>query len=227
MSYPFYLGESLNSRAAARDFAGFEMLVKRNVDVILNAPHESPSVKKLRVSALISLVVRAVFRSGANPVELFGLSSDTYRKLSKVPAGRRDDIKSLLMGFASKALKLVPEVSYAHPSLLQRFFDEVDGDKEGQLTVELCARSLNVSASHLCRAIKSATGRTPSEYIRLAKLSRGRELLATHSVTQAALESGFSKVSTFISLFRKNYGETPGVFKRRMSMGQMTGTFVS
>jgi AraC-like DNA-binding protein len=47
-------------------------------------------------------------------------------------------------------------------------------------------------------------------------------MLATHSVTQAALDSGFSKVSTFISLFRKNYGETPGVFKRRMLMGRQS-----
>ncbi|PYV36704.1 MAG: hypothetical protein DMG06_30125 [Acidobacteria bacterium] len=217
MTYPFYLGENLVSCAASRDFVGFTTLVGRNVDVIMNAPHESPSVKKLRVSAIISLTVRAVYRTGADSEKLQHLGLETYRKLSRISGRARDDIKYLLVTFASQALKLVPEVLHRHPNLLQRFFEQIEQHKDGQLTVELVATSLKVSGSHLCRAIKMATGRTPSEYIRLSKLSRARELLATHSVTEAALDAGFSKASTFISLFRKTYGETPGVFKRRMS----------
>jgi AraC-like DNA-binding protein len=216
--YPFYLGENLMSCAASRDFVGFATLVRRNIDVIMNHPHEPPSAKKLRVSALISLVVRAIYRTGADPEKLQELGFEAYQKLSKIPARKRDEIKGLLIAFATSAFKLVPEVLHSHPSLLQRFFDQIDQDKDGKLTVEVVAGNLNISASHLCRAVKMAAGRTPSEYIRLAKLSRARELLATHSVTDAALDSGFSKVSTFISLFRKTYGETPGVFKRRMSL---------
>lgn len=183
----------------------------------MNAPHEPPSVKKLRVSAIISLTVRAIYRTGADPEKLQHLGLETYRKLSRISGRGRDEIKELLVTFASQALKMVPEVLHKHPSLLQRFFEQIERHKDGQLTVELVASNLNVSGSHLCRAIKMATGRTPSEYIRLSKLSRARELLATHSVTEAALDAGFSKASTFISLFRKTYGETPGVFKRRMS----------
>jgi AraC-like DNA-binding protein len=218
VTYPFYLGENLVSCAASRDFVGFTTLVRRNVDVIMNAPNEAPSVKKLRVSAIISLTVRAVYRTGADPDKLQHLGVETYRKLSGISGRERNEIKDLLVTFASQALRMVPEILHRHPSLLQRFFQQIEQHKGGQLTVELVATSLNVSASHLCRVIKMATGRTPSEYIRLSKLSRARELLACHSVTEAALDAGFCKTSTFIALFRKTYGETPGVFKRRMSI---------
>lgn len=220
MAYPYYLGENLISCAASRDFVGFVNLAQRNIDVVLNAPQELPSVTKLRVSAILSLVARAVYRTGADPAKLQSLVLEAYRTLSKIPARERDEIRAMLVTFSSEALKLVPDALQPHSSLLQRFFDQIEQDKDGLLTVDRVAHSLQLSASHLCRAIRSATGRTPSEYIRLAKLTRARDMLATHSVTQAALDSGFSKVSTFISLFRKNYGETPGAFKRRILMGR-------
>jgi AraC-like DNA-binding protein len=116
----------------------------------------------------------------------------------------------------------VPERSKPHPSLLERFFDEIAKENNPGADVAGVAGALGVDPSHLCRAVKVATGRTPRDYIRQAKLSRGRELLFTSSVTQAALGSGFAKVSTFIALFRKCYGETPGTLKRRISFAGMS-----
>ena len=214
MAYPFYLGENLSSRAASLDFAGFASLVKRNIDVILNLPFEPATVKKLRVSSMISLVTRAVYRAGADPQKIQQLGVHCYSDLAKLSAGRRDEIKNLLVKFSERAVRLVPEKLKPHSSLLQRFFDEVARE-------DVSISVAGVDPCHLCRAVKAATGRTPSDYIRQAKLSRARELLVTSSVAQVALASGFAKVSAFIASFRKYYGETPGAFSRRMSLGGM------
>lgn len=216
MAYPFYLGENFNSTAASRDLVGFSNLVKRNVDVILNTPGERATVRKLRVSAVISLVVRAVYRTGAEPEKIQELGTNCYKKLAKLSAGQRAEIKNLLVAFSEDAIRLVPETVKPHPSLLQRFFDEIGKATVESATVSAVASALGVNPSHLCRAIKTATGRTPSEYIRRAKLARARELLVNSSVTQAGLDSGFSKISAFIALFRKHYGETPKEYKKRM-----------
>jgi len=59
----------------------------------------------------------------------------------------------------------------AHPpSLLQRFLNVLEQEREGKLTVEQVARKLNMSPSHLSRLIKMTTGRSPSEHIRVSKL---------------------------------------------------------
>lgn len=217
MSYPFYLGENLNACAAARDIAGFVNLVERNFHVIVNAPAESATVKKLRLSALVSLVVRAVYRTGASPMQLQELGIDCYKQMSRLRAGQRDEMRKLLVAFSRRALTLIPDRARRAPTLLQRFLAEINDNDGTPLAVAQVARTLNVSASHLCRAIRTATGRTPSEYIRVAKLSKARERLLHVSVTQAAADCGFGKVTTFIALFHKHYGETPGAFRKRMS----------
>ncbi len=222
MSYPWYLGESLVATAASHDLTAFTNLAKRNLDVIMNTHSQSATVKKLRLASLVSLISRAAYRAGGNPDRVFDMSMVCYEQISKLRIGQREELKKTLLAYCSSTFELIPEVSCRRPNLLQRFLQELDQDKEGQLSVEGVAGKLKVSTSYLCRVLKVATGRTPSEYIRLAKLSRARDLLATTTVTYAALESGFNKVSAFIELFRKHYGQTPGAYKRGLLSGGLT-----
>jgi AraC-like DNA-binding protein len=111
----------------------------------------------------------------------------------------------------------VPEGPSVTSNLLQRFLDELERDRDGRLNVDEAARRLRVSPSHLSRVVRLASGRSPSEHIRMAKLGRARDRLATVSVTDAAMGCGFGKVSSFIALFRRYYGETPGEYKRRIA----------
>ena len=220
MAYPFYLGENLAATAASRDLIAFASLASRNFDVIMNTHGQSRTIKKLRLAGLVSLISRAVYRAGGNPDQVFDISMVCFERISKLRVDQREELKAILLAFCARALELVPEVPRKHPNLLQRFLQELDQDAEGRLSVEIMAQKLKVSASHLCRAVKLATGRTPSEYIRLAKLSRARDSLVNHSVTQVALDSGFGKASSFIALFRRYYGETPGAYKRRLQIGR-------
>jgi len=219
MAYPFYLGEGLATAAAARDAGTFVGLAKRNFDVIMNTHSQSGTMRKLRVAQLESLISRAVYRSGANPERLFALSMECLDQIRKVRVQQREELKNVLLNFCSSSLRLLPEFPCAHPSLLQRFLREVEQNQDRKVTVAAVAARLRVSPSHLSRVIKASTGRHPHEHIRLWKLGRAREKLAETSVTQAALESGFGKVSAFIELFRKHYGETPGAYKRRLITG--------
>ncbi len=218
MSYPFYLGESLAAAASSRDEAALINLVKRNFEVIMNTHSQSGTMRKLRVAQLEALISRAVYRAGADPDRVFETSMRFLEQISKLRVRQREELRNTLTAFCSCLMQLIPDFPRSHPSLLERFLNVMEQDKEGKLTVEQVARKLSMSPSHLSRVIKMATGRSPSEYIRASKLRRARERLASASVTQAALESGFGKVSSFIALFRKYQGETPGVYKRRLAL---------
>jgi AraC-like DNA-binding protein len=218
MSYPFYLGETLATAAAARDVEALCGLAKRNFDVIMNTHSQSWTMRKMRVVQLEALISRAVYRAGAEPEPLFEVSMQFLDRFGRTPARDREQLKATLIDFCRCAMEFIPQFPHSHPNLLQRFLREVEQDVHGKLRVADAARRLNVSASHLSRMVKLATGRAPHEYIQLHKLARARERLAEVSVTQAALENGFGKVSTFISLFRKHHGETPGAYKRRVTL---------
>ncbi len=217
MSYPFYLAENLNR--TVRDETAFVTLALRNFEAIMQTHSQSATMKKMRVIQLEALISRAIYRTGAEPDPLFRKSMEFLQKLSKTPVDRSDCLRTVLVEFCEEVLRQVPNETSRVPSLLERFFEYIRNEAANPLTVAVVAQALSVSPSHLSRAVRLATGRPPSEFIRFTKLARGRERLATSSVTRAALDSGFNKVSAFIAQFRKQYGETPGTYKRRLEMG--------
>lgn len=65
---------------------------------------------------------------------------------------------------------------------------------------------------------RRATGRSPRWYLLEQRLARARERLAEQaSVTEAALDAGFSSSQHFSATFRKLYGETPTAYLRRIN----------
>ncbi len=65
---------------------------------------------------------------------------------------------------------------------------------------------------------RRATGRSPRWYLLEQRLARARDRLAGRaSVTEAALDAGFSSSQHFSATFRKLHGETPTAYRRRIS----------
>lgn len=225
MKYPFYLVENLTAAAMERDDRAFANLVERNFTVIMNDAGQTATVRWLRVAQLVSLITRAALRAGGRSQELFALSQLYLERLSRIPVNARTQMRELLLEFSNEVLEQLPSPLQAQSTLLRRFLELLGAADFQQVSVNELAQSLGVTASHLCRAVKAQTGRTPIEHIRVTKLTHARNLLNNNSVTRAAIDSGFGKVSTLISLFRREYGETPGRYKRRLTQTNSSGEF--
>ncbi len=76
---------------------------------------------------------------------------------------------------------------------------------------ELFASEMNVSGSLLYKKIKSLTDQSPSDFIRLVRLSKSAELLESgaYNITEVSELCGFTSVSYFSTVFKKHYGKTP------------------
>ncbi len=76
------------------------------------------------------------------------------------------------------------------------------------------AAEIGMAPRTLARRFLAETGLTLSAWRQQARLMRAQEMLAAgHSVTAAALESGYDNVSAFIAMFKREYGVTPGRHK--------------
>ena len=85
------------------------------------------------------------------------------------------------------------------------------------VTLQEVAKHVGTSTRQLHRAFLSNTNDAPANYWRKLRLEHARRQLADTSsnVTTIAIESGFSDASHFILWFRKQYGETPSVYRKR------------
>ena len=87
-----------------------------------------------------------------------------------------------------------------------------------EITAEEVAAQCNMSYSYFSRFFKMAVGRSFTKYLNEIRLSEAEKLLITtdKSVTEVAMETGFSSISYFISQFRENRYLSPLQFRRKL-----------
>jgi AraC-like DNA-binding protein len=80
------------------------------------------------------------------------------------------------------------------------------------LTVTDLARQVNLSSSAFTRLFREATGRSPYQFVKEARLTRARDLLddGRLGVTEVSHHVGYPSLSHFIKAFRNRFGATPG-----------------
>lgn len=88
-----------------------------------------------------------------------------------------------------------------------------------EISIEEIARQLGYNASYLGSMFKAKTGKTISRYRNeLRMLSAKRMLLETDlSITEIAVQVGYSDTSYFDRLFYKFYGDTPKNYRKKLN----------
>jgi AraC-like DNA-binding protein len=84
---------------------------------------------------------------------------------------------------------------------------------------DLC-RNAHAQARSLEYAFREVLGVSPIAYLRVIRLNRAREILHTaavwtQSISQIALDSGFSHLSQFAVDYKRHFGESPSVTYQR------------
>lgn len=103
-------------------------------------------------------------------------------------------------------------MSRLHEVMLEKMSDST-------LSINDLSSALNISNSTLFRKIKSNTGLNISEYIRLSRLKRAAELLASgkYRVNEVADMVGFASSSYFSANFQKQFNVSPSAFVKNLN----------
>lgn len=74
-----------------------------------------------------------------------------------------------------------------------------------------------MNAKYLSSFFKEQTGENLSDYINRVRLSKAKLLLkgSNMTVNEAALKTGYNNCNTFIRVFKKYEGITPGKYKEQ------------
>lgn len=100
---------------------------------------------------------------------------------------------------------------------LEQIRDYVNSRTVGLPQPAEVAQACGISASHLRRLFKQATGQTLQNYIESVRLQRACALLSNSDMPLKliAWQLGFTHCSSFSYAFRRATGETPGQYRRR------------
>jgi AraC-like DNA-binding protein len=118
------------------------------------------------------------------------------RLLSVAPEGEER------RGLSRSALKCVDEY--------------IDANLDSTLDIDELAALARMSASHFTRSFNKSVGMTPHRYVVQCRIAKARELLARTdlSLTDIALNIGFSDQSHFSRRFQEFVGVPPGAYRR-------------
>ncbi|PKM55867.1 MAG: AraC family transcriptional regulator [Firmicutes bacterium HGW-Firmicutes-5] len=112
-------------------------------------------------------------------------------------------------------LNLTQALDKTNIERLQKVFDYVDEHFDQEISIQDMAKLCAVSYSYFSRFFKSAMNRNFSAYVNFIRISKAESLLTTSelSVTDIALNVGFSTTSYFIEQFKLYKNMTPKRFR--------------
>ena len=86
-----------------------------------------------------------------------------------------------------------------------------DNISDSEYSVNELCNDLGMSRTSVYNKIKSITGQSPNEFMRIMKLNRAKELLATrkYNISEVAYMVGFSDPKYFSTCFKKQFGFSP------------------
>ena len=96
-----------------------------------------------------------------------------------------------------------------------RVLEYINGHYTEELTQDGLAEYAGLSKSHFSRLFKQYTGFTLGDYLHRRRIKAAEELLEdpSNSITEAAMNAGFSSIPTFNRLFREFHGCSPREYR--------------
>ena len=101
------------------------------------------------------------------------------------------------------------------PRALARVRDYVDAHLRDAIRLEDLAAAACISRFHFARLFRASTGASPMQYVRHARVTAAKAMLAQSdpSIAEVAAELGFFDHSHFTRTFRSVTGVSPGQYR--------------
>ncbi|GAB6989241.1 helix-turn-helix domain-containing protein [Paenibacillus pini] len=134
-------------------------------------------------------------------------------------------ICKVFLWFLRKSQDQQPNWDIAHSlkeidfQMLQQVFEYIDERYMDDITAETAARMCNLSYSYFSRKFKAIMGKTFTNYLNYIRITEAEKLLLTtdSSMTEIALEVGFSNSSYFIQQFKQYKNISPSQFRKKIT----------
>jgi AraC-like DNA-binding protein len=183
--------------------------------------HKPASLNFLKSFAmeLIVMMSRTAVDAGADPARIMGMNSTHFSSLTAI-----DDEEELSPWMTDVLERLMAEIQAQRRSRRQLHLSRAIGYIEKHLAENISrdevARQGGLSPGHFSHLVREEMGQTFRELVTHYRVRHARDLLARtrRSLSEIALDCGFTDQSYFTKIFRKISGQNP--LRYRKSLGR-------
>ncbi len=124
--------------------------------------------------------------------------------------------RMLTMLLVEREQSLPPNERSDMPEWVYQAADAIAAHCGDAISLDVIAKEYFVNRAYFSRQFKRYMGLSPKEYQMLCRLEKAVTLLqeTDYSVAEIAGRSGFSSQSLFAKMFYRQYGQTPGAYRR-------------
>lgn len=99
---------------------------------------------------------------------------------------------------------------------LRQIYHYIEANYKNEIDVNIVAEMCHLTTSAFCRYFKKATHFTFTDFLNQYRINQSKKLLMQNlNITETSYECGFSNLSYFNKVFKKNTGENPSDFRKR------------
>jgi AraC family transcriptional regulator len=190
-----YLRQSLFASAVEEMYGGDGC----TADVVPKFAFTDPLLEQLAVA------IMAALRDGTSEDRLY---VDTMAHMISVHLARHHSTRV-------RSERIIVADGLSRPAL-RRLLDYIEAHLGDDLSLDLMADEVDMSAFYLSRVFKEALGQSPHQYVLGRRVERAKELLRDTSdpIADVALSVGFSSQSHLSNWFRRLVGVTPSTYRK-------------
>jgi AraC family transcriptional regulator len=115
-------------------------------------------------------------------------------------------------------VKPVKTITTDNPAFILRAVRYIEKNLAEKISLDMIAKTANLSKYHFCRLFFRHTGMTPLKFTTFMRMQRAKELLKREDLTVSiiATQVGFNDLGSFIRQFKKHIGVTPGIYRNSL-----------
>jgi AraC-like DNA-binding protein len=127
-----------------------------------------------------------------------------------------EDLQAEIQKILDYLEEYITEMDNSEPDIIQKSVRYMDDNYyDSDLNISSLANHFDINAPYLSRQFKKNTGMGPLEYLQLKRIEESKKLLrqTNESIKEISQKVGFTYEVSFIRVFKKFEGVTPGIFR--------------
>ena len=196
------------------DVNGINVLVDEVINMNLKLQKTSLEAIENLFNTLAGTAIRTTYEVRSSVTEIFGYNKNFYKELLELK--KIDDKKEYVLNVIFTISNYISSRKLGQgQKILEKIDEYIQKNYSNELSLPQVSKYVGLSPAYLSSIFKDISGENFVDYINRVRIEKSKALLANNdfTVAQIAEKVGFISSNTFIKVFKKHEGITPGQYR--------------